>query len=120
MTEPSQRSTEAALGGSRDPLLRRKYLDYCSARVAEVLVSMSPDEMYVLAQEVAAEAGARIGEPPSFSMIVGLATERLSRELSLPPFDDWAVAYAEDPEAFERQMLGLWEEDVGTTNSTAY
>lgn len=120
MSEASQRPTGGDLEGSPDPMLRGKYLDYCSARVAEVLVGMSPDEMYLLAQEVASEAGSRIGEPPSFSLIVGLATERLSRDLSLPTFEDWAAAYAEDPEGFERQMLGLWEEDVGTTNSKAY
>ncbi len=36
-----------------EKVLRAKYLDYCSAQVADILLLLSPDEMYVLAQDAA-------------------------------------------------------------------
>lgn len=42
-----------------DPsILRGKYLDWCSARVAERFLRLTPDEIYQLAQEVTEPAGA--------------------------------------------------------------
>ena len=95
-----------------DPVLRAKYLDYCSARVAEVLVRLSADEMYVLAQEVAQDSRLEPGESLSYDEIVRLATWRLSQTIPLPTVQEFGEAYREDPERFEREMLGLWEGDV--------
>ena len=36
-----------------EEVLRAKYLDYCSAQVADILLLLSPDEMFVLAQDAA-------------------------------------------------------------------
>lgn len=100
----------AAEDGSVDPVLRAKYLDYCSARVADLLLQLTPDEMYVLAQDAAEELDPDQGL--SYSEIVRLATDRISRKLSLPDFHSWVRAYLAHPEAFDREMLGLWETDT--------
>lgn len=98
--------------GLEEPVLRAKYLDYCSARVAEVLLRLTADEMYLLAEAAARESGREDASTLSYDRIVRLATERLSRQISLPPFDIWVKAYGEDPEHFERELLGLWESDL--------
>ena len=45
--------------GSKESLkvLRAKYHDYCSAQVADLLVYMSPDEIYLLAHRAYREEG---------------------------------------------------------------
>lgn len=99
------------------PVMRAKYLDYCSARVADVLLHLTADEMYLLAQEVAEESGGPEERPLlSFNTIVRLATERISRELALPDFQSWVTEYQENPDAFERRMIGLWETDLRTSD----
>jgi hypothetical protein len=104
-------------GGSprgTDPVLRAKYLDFCSARVAEVLLALSPDEMFVLAEDAARASGEDLGGArPGYDEIVRLATERLSRQLGLPSFEAFVEAYRRDPEAFDREMLGLWQSGAG-------
>jgi len=102
--------------GSDQALLRAKYLDYCSARVAEVILQLTADEIYLLAQEAA-----RAAEPEgefSYEEVVRLATERLSTTLSLPSFETWAEAYREDPARFDRELLGLWESEFTGTESS--
>jgi hypothetical protein len=103
---------------SADPVLRAKYLDYCSARVAEALLDLSADDMYLLAQEVAGDTREPGQDMPPFSTIVRLATERLTRDLSLPDFPDWVRDYERDPERFEREMIGLWEADLKTLDQS--
>lgn len=98
--------------GGDASVLRRKYLDYCSARLAEVLLRLSADEMYVLADAAAREAGLGDARSLSYDRIVRLATERLSRQTALPTFEEWTAAYREDPDRFERELLGLWESDL--------
>ena len=105
--------------GESDPILRAKYLDYCSARVAEVLLRLTADDMYVLAQEVAGESAGENEAVPSFNTIVRLATERITRGLSLPDFWDWVGEYRKNPEGFEQEMIGLWEADVKMSNQGA-
>ena len=90
-----------------EKVLRAKYLDFCSARVADILLLLSPDEMFVLAQDAAREAGLT-GEL-GYETIVTLATERVSRKLALPPFDVWARDYLESPERYDQYLLGFWE-----------
>lgn len=101
-----------------DPVLRAKYLDYCSARVADLLLRLTPDEMYVLAQDAARDLE---GDAPlSYTEIVRLATDRISTKLALPDFHRWVMDYRADPDSFEKELLGLWETETprGTGNDS--
>jgi hypothetical protein len=99
-----------AHGAEPDAVLKAKYLDYCSAQVAEILLLLSPDEMFVLAQDAAREAGVE-GEL-RYDQIVDLATGRVSEKLSLPSFEEWAKEYRADPERYEEYLMGLWEAEL--------
>ena len=96
-------------GAEPEAVLRAKYLDYCSAQVADILLLLSPDEMFVLAQDAAQEAGAS-GEL-GYDRIVDLATGRVSRKLALPPFEAWVRDYQADPGRYEEYFMGLWESE---------
>ncbi len=93
-----------------DVVLRAKYLEYCSAQVAEHLLLLSPDEIYVLAEEAHRLEGGQ-GEP-TYERMVHLATSGVSRRLALPPYDAWAEDYARNPAQYEAHFLGLWESDL--------
>jgi len=97
-------------GAEPEAVLRAKYLDYCSAQVADILLLLSPDEMFVLAQDAAREAG-EFGEL-GYDRIVDLATGRVSRKLALPPFEAWARDYQADPARYEEYFMGLWESEL--------
>jgi hypothetical protein len=98
-------------GGSEPAkVLRAKYLDYCSAQVADILLLLTPDEMFVLAQDAAREAG--LGDDLGYQQIVELATERVSRKLALPPFDVWVKDYQTDPARYEEYLMGLWKSEL--------
>lgn len=101
-------------GGPVDPdVLRAKYRDYCSARVADVLLSLTPDEIYIIAEAEARRQ--RGGEGPgSYSEAVDLATHRVRSQLNLPDFAAWAVAYQAEPSRFDPLLLGLWETEEGS------
>ena len=100
---PGERDSEP------ESVLRAKYLDYCSARVAEVLLLLTPDEMFVLAQDAAREAG--VSGDLGYDRIVDLATGRVSRKMALPPFDVWVKDYRADPARYEEYLMGLWESE---------
>ncbi len=91
-------------------ILRAKYLDYCSSQIAGHLVLLSPDEIYVLAQD-ARRAGGMESEP-SYEHMVRSATEGVARRLTLPTFEEWAVDYERDPTRYNEQLLGLWESEL--------
>ena len=91
-------------------VLRAKYLDYCSSQVAAHLLRLSPDEIYVLAQE-ALRAGGRESEP-SYEEMVRLATEGVAQRLTLPPFEQWADEYERDPARYDDQLIGFWESEL--------
>lgn len=93
-------------------VLQAKYLDYCSAKVAEHLLLLSPDEVYVLAQE-AHRLGGGQGEL-SYERMVRLATEGIAQRLTLPPFEQWADEYKRDPARYDDQLMGLWESEGDT------
>lgn len=98
--------------------LRAKYLDWCSARVAERFLDLSPEEIYVLASPPGVEGGepSPTLPPPgteTYRTLVQRATEALLGELSLPPFEEWRVAYGEAPGRYDAEMLGFWREVSG-------
>jgi len=99
-----------AAGAEPEEILRAKYLDYCSAQVADILLLLSPDEMFVLAADAAREAG--LGSDLPYQQIVELATERVARKLALPPYEVWVKDYQADPERYEDYLMGLWKSEL--------
>ena len=127
--------------GPGESTLRAKYLDWCSARLAERFLDLSPEEIYELARPASARADAspESGSPSSpepasspelpsdtpsspslprpteegYRALVQRVTEALLRRTSLPTFEQWAEAYEEAPERFEAELLGFWEDVVG-------
>jgi len=95
--------------GSEEPLhiLRAKYHDYCSAQVADLLVYMSPDDIYLLAERARREEAGDDAVP--YAEVVRIATEWLSRRVALPPFDVWVEDYRRFPERYDQYLMGLWE-----------
>ena len=105
--------------GSEEPLevLRAKYLDYCSAQVADLLLYLSPDEIYLLAQRAFREEGGR-GDVTYVEM-VRVATDWLSKKIVLPPFEVWLEDYREHPARYEEYFMGLWRSEVESSESEA-
>ena len=105
---------------AQDPSLRIKYLDWCSAKIAEHIFALDPDGFWLLAQKaeasrVPAGAGASGGDEIVETLVgTGEAAERLRqmilavhRELDLPDQESWITRYRADPQLFERDMLGF-------------
>ena len=91
-------------------ILRAKYLDYCSSQVAERLLLLSPDEIYVLAQEELRGGGGK--SEPSYEQMVRMATEGVAQRLTLPSFEQWADEYKRNPAQYDDQLIGLWESEL--------
>ena len=96
--------------GREGEVLKAKYLDYCSAQVADLLLFLSPDDIYLLAQRAARERGDP-GEV-SYMRMVQVATEWLSDKITLPPFEIWVQDYLAYPDRYEEYFLGLWESEL--------
>lgn len=94
-----------------DPVLTAKYLDFCSARLAEVFLSLSDERIYRLVEEAAREGRLNVAEL-SFDEMVSLVTEKLRQSVPLPDLDTWAEEYRANPEQFEPYLMGLWERSV--------
>lgn len=99
--------------GSRE--LRGKYLDWCSARVAERFLDLSPEEIYELARPSSGAEGSlpRHSLDPmdeSYRVLVQRATDALLGRLSLPSFEEWSRRYEADPARYEAEMLGFWRD----------
>jgi len=90
--------------------LRAKYLDFCSARIADILLRLSPEEMFMLAQDAARDSG--LTEDLAWDQIVALATARVSSKLALPPFDEWSDDYLRDPARYDSILMGLWRDEL--------
>ncbi len=102
----------AGQAGSEEPseVLRAKYLDYSSAQVADLLLYLSPDEIYLLAQRAHRERG---GEGNlSYVEMVHIATDWLSSKVRLPPFEVWVEDYRQHPDRYEEYFMGLWESEA--------
>jgi hypothetical protein len=98
--------------------LRAKYLDWCSARVAERFLDLSPEEIYLLARPPEAEAGDTTPRLPpagteTYRTLVQRATEALLGEMALPPFEQWQESYRKSPERYDAEMLGFWRDVSG-------
>lgn len=93
-----------------DPVLRAKYLDYCSAQLADLLLYLSPDEIFLVAEKAAREQGR--ASAGSYMRMVQTATAWLAKRVSLPPFDEWVEAYRTDPGRFDAQLMGFWESEL--------
>ena len=98
-------------GGERGPdepleLLRAKYLDYCSAQIADLLVYLTPDEIYLIAHRVRADADVDRGL--GYQEMVRVATDWLAHRVALPPFDVWVEDYARNPAQYDEYLMGLW------------
>ena len=90
-----------------DPVLRAKYLDYCSARISEVFLSLSDEHTYELMEEAAREADLSVGSL-GFQAMMRLVTRKLQRSVPLPDLESWILEYEREPERYEPYMLGLW------------
>ena len=119
--------------------LRAKYLDWCSARLADRFLALSPDEIYELAErasqvrEPALEPTAASGsglespepardsdarpespinwlEPDNFRVLVTRVAEVLAD--TLPSFEEWSAEYQKAPARFDRELLGFWKENL--------
>ncbi len=105
-----------------DPDLGRvlwaKYLDWCSARLVDRFLRLTPDEIYELAQRAEPEAGpgpggeGAVGTELSYRSVVERVTEALKSRIPLPTYEEWAAAYREAPERFDEELLGLWRDDA--------
>jgi hypothetical protein len=94
--------------------LRAKYLDWCSARVAERFLDLSAEEIYALAQP-SSEPSSSLPSPAeaSYRVLVQRATEALLGQLSLPVFEEWRRQYEASPAVFDAEMLGFWRDASG-------
>jgi hypothetical protein len=93
--------------------LRARYYDWCSARIAERLVQLSPDEIWHRAAMLS-DAGELFvwqdeqGQafPPGNTFFSARVLAHLfAQELDLPTFEDWVDLYRADPGRFQREMI---------------
>ncbi len=110
------------MGESGNETLRAKYLDWCSARLAERFLDLSPEEIYELARPEAGPEPADAAPltpplpPPThhrYRALVQRVTESLLERTPLPTYEQWSAAYAETPERFDAELLGFWQDVVG-------
>ncbi|MFQ5745509.1 MAG: hypothetical protein ACE5HV_18305 [Acidobacteriota bacterium] len=92
-----------------DPVLRAKYIDFCSAHLTEVFLSLSDDQIYELAEEAAVDARLSVGSL-GFTSMVRLLTHKLRENIPLPDFATWSRDYQADPDRYDPYLLGLWKD----------
>jgi hypothetical protein len=110
---PGGASSSASPEESGD-ILRAKYFDYCSAQVADLLLQLPPDEIYVLAEEARRRTGSSEGR---FTDLVWMATEGIRERLVLPTFEVWAEDYVKNPKHYERYFL-MWDSEGATSSAS--
>jgi len=99
---------KARPGADVDRVLWAKYLDYCSARISEVFLSLTDEHAYDLMEEAAREASVE-SESLGFQTMMTLVTRKLQRSVPLPDFDSWSRDYEQDPQRYDPYLLGLWQ-----------
>lgn len=92
--------------------LRLRYLDWCSAKVAERFQELSVDEVWERAQQSLGTApplgeSSSLPASPGYLDLVRELSIQLADELGLPSFQEWTEAYSRDPEPFEREIIGF-------------
>ena len=105
--------------------LRAKYLDWCSARVAERFLALTPEEIYELARpeptldELDRGSGPFPVSPPheSYTALVQRVTESLLGRVPLPAFEAWRESYRRAPARYDAEMLGFWKDASGSGSS---
>lgn len=95
-----------------DEVLRAKYLEYCSAQLADLLLYLSPDEIYLLAERTARQTEQVEPSARSYGGMVARATGWLASRVALPPFEVWREDYRRHPDRYEAYLMGLWETDA--------
>ena len=122
-------------------ILRAKYLDWCSARVADRFLALTPDEIYELAERAthgrpvsadpiaslssffsqnghqadwngAIDGTTATSDAEPFRALVAKVTEVLASRIGLPTYEEWSAAYQESPADFENELLGFWREEI--------
>jgi hypothetical protein len=106
-----QRGKPSGSGVTVDAVLEAKYLDYCSARLAEVFLSLDAERIYGLVEEAAAEADLNPADL-GFRRMVKLVTDKLTASVPLPDLEEWAADYRDHPERYDPYLLGFWEEST--------
>lgn len=106
-----------------DSELQTRYFDWCSTRIAQRFLQLSPDEVWVRARQAEQSdppGGAASPAPsdplpaspaalhasPEYLQLVRRTALVLARELELPDFAEWKERYLRDPAAFEPGLLG--------------
>jgi hypothetical protein len=97
-----------------EEILRAKYLEYCSAQIADLLLYLSPDEIYLLAEKASRQSGRSDAPERTYSNLVRAATHWLSSRVALPPFEIWRDDYRIHRDRYESYLMGLWESDTST------
>jgi len=124
---------------TKQKVLRAKYLDWCSARLADSFLVLAPDEIYELAERAsrgnsgerpiaglrhipvdntaaavsrAAPAVLPDADSESFRALVALVTEVLAERLNLPSFETWAADYEKAPHKYDHELLGFWKKET--------
>ena len=108
-------STRADQSVNVDPVLRAKYLDYCSAQISEVFLSLTDERTYQLMEEAAHEANLAAGAL-SFQAMMQLVTRKLRKSVPLPDLETWIAEYTEDPGRYDPYLLGLWKSEEADRN----
>lgn len=112
-----------------DRIRRAKYLDWCSARLAEQFLDLSPEQIYELARpdevgvlETWSRGPDRATLPlpthASYATLVQRVTDELLERTPLPTYEQWSEAYDESPERFDVELLGYWKEVVAGEESS--
>jgi len=85
--------------------------------VADLLLYLSPDEIYLLAQRAHRERGGQGNV--SYVEMVKIATDWLGQRVALPPFDIWEADYLAHPELYDEYLIGVWESERGPESTRA-
>ena len=101
--------------------MRAKYLDWCSAQLADHFLALSPDEIFELAERAAQvervparslSASTEEDELLSYRAVVERVTEVLARQVELPSLDEFIEMYERDPAPLEARLAGYWKEQT--------
>lgn len=104
----------------RSAVLRAKYLDWYSARIAELFLRSSPEDIYALAHEggedesteAATVRPADASRTEAYRARIARVTKELAARADLPDYNTWVRAYRLEPERYDREMFGFWRTEL--------